>query len=175
MTVISGKQIDSKPGAGMRSAEVRIHSPASLRSRLARPVARLERGQSMAEFALLAPLFLFVVFVAITFAVIRQSALAVSQLAYNGARYAAVNPGLTSAQVQTYIKSGAIGAPSITAGGGAHLTVTVVQAGFGQPVTVAYDLSTNAIVSSMTTLFNGLGFTQTFPTSLSATEVVMSE
>jgi hypothetical protein len=88
-----------------------------------------------------------------------------------------VNPGLTNTQVQTYIKSGAIGAPSITAGNGAHLTVTVVQAGFGQPVsvTVAYDISTNAIVSSMTTLFNGLGFTQTFPTSLSATEVVMSE
>jgi Flp pilus assembly protein TadG len=142
-----------------------------------RRIARLERGQSMAEFALLAPLFLFVVFVAITFAVIGQSALAVSQLAYNGARYAAVNPTLTSTQVQTYIKSGAIGAPSITAGGGAHLTVTVVQAGFGQPVsvTVAYDLSTNSIVSSMTTLFNGLGFHQTFPTSLSATEVVMSE
>ena len=159
----------------MRSAEMHTESPSSARSRLARPLARLERGQSMAEFALLAPLFLFVVFVAITFAVIGQSALAVSQLAYNGARYAAVNPGLTSTQVQTYIKSGAIGAPSITAGGGAHLTVTVVQAGFGQPVTVAYDLSTNAIVSSMTTLFNGLGFTQTFPTSLSATEVVMSE
>ena len=103
-------------------------APASLRSRLAPRVARLEHGQSMAEFALLAPLFLFVVFVAITFAVIGQSALAVSQLAYNGARYAAVNPGLTNTQVQTYIKSGAIGAPSITAGGGANLTVTVVQA-----------------------------------------------
>jgi Flp pilus assembly protein TadG len=156
----------------MRIAAMRI-GPGSLRPRL----SRLERGQSMAEFALLAPLFLFVVFVAITFAVIGQSALAVSQLAYNGARYAAVNPQLTSTQVQTYIKSGAIGAPSITAGGGANLTVTVVQAGFGQPVTVtvAYDLSTNSIVSSMTTLFNGLGFSQTFPTSLSATEVVMSE
>jgi Flp pilus assembly protein TadG len=137
----------------------------------------MERGQSMAEFALLAPLFLFVVFVAITFAVIGQSALAVSQLAYNGARYAAVNPGLTSDQVKTYILSGAIGAPSITANNGTHLTVTVIQAAFGQPVsvTIAYDISSNAIVSSMTTLFNGLGFHQTFPTSLSSTEVVMSE
>ena len=41
--------------------------------------------------------------------------------------------------------------------------------------TIAYDISSNAIVSSMTTLFNGLGFHQTFPTSLSSTEVVMSE
>ncbi len=131
----------------------------------------------MAEFALLAPLFLFVVSVAITFAVIGQSALAVSQLAYNGARHAAVNPQLSSAQVHTYVMSGATGAPSITAGNGAHLTVTAVQAPFGQPVTVtvAYDLSGNAIVSSMMKLFTGLGFRQTFPTSLSSTEVVMRE
>src|SRR5258708_10252497 len=136
----------------------------------------MERGQSMAEFALLAPLFLFVVFVAITFAVIGQSALAVSQLAYNGARYAAVNPGLTAAQVKTYITSGAIGSPSITSGGGS-LTVTVVQATFGNPVTVtvAYDISSNTLVSGMTALFRGLGFGSTFPTTLSATEVVMSE
>jgi Flp pilus assembly protein TadG len=136
-----------------------------------------ERGQTMVEFALLAPLFLFVVFMAITFAVIGQSALAVSQLAYNGARYAAVNPNLTSAQVTSYVKSGAIGAPSITSSSGSHLTVNVVQATFGNPVkvTVAYDLSSNSIVSSMTTLFNGLGFSQAFPTSLSATEVVMSD
>src|ERR1700675_5108179 len=109
-----GRQIESNGVAAMRIAEMRT---------CPRRLTRLERGQSMAEFALLAPLFLFVVFVAITFAVIGQSALAVSQLAYNGARYAAVNPGLTNAQVQTYIKSGAIGAPSITADGGAHLTV----------------------------------------------------
>jgi Flp pilus assembly protein TadG len=138
---------------------------------------RAPRGQTMVEFALLSPLFLFVVFMAITFAVIGQSALAVSQLAYNGARYAAVNPTLTSAQIVTYVKSSAIGAPSITSGGGTHLTVTVGQATFGNPVTVtiAYDLSSNSIVSSMTTLFNGLGFHQAFPTTLSATEVVMSD
>lgn len=131
----------------------------------------------MVEFALLAPLFLFVVFLGITFAVIGQSALAVSQLAYNGARYAAVNPGLTSAQVKSYITSGAIGSPSITSSGGSHLTVTVVQATFGNPVTVtiAYDISSNALVSGMKTLFSGLGFGTTLPTTLSATEVVMSE
>ena len=148
----------------------------SLACRVRRANAR-ERGQAMAEFALLAPLFLFVVFVAITFAVIGQSALAVSQLAYNGARYAAVNPTLTSAQVKTYILSGAIGAPSITANGGSHLTVNVTQAAFGHPVTVTitYDLSSNSIVSSMTTLFAGLGFHNTFPTTLSSTEIVMSD
>src|SRR5260370_12342288 len=129
-----GKQIESKLGARTRIAEMRTGP---------RRIARMERGQSMAEFALLAPLFLFVVFVAITFAVIGQSALAVSQLAYNGARYAAVNPGLTNAQVQTYIKSCAIGAPSITAGNGAHLTATVVQARFGQPVSATHASDTS--------------------------------
>ncbi len=134
-------------------------------------------GQSMAEFALLAPLFLFIIFLGITFAVIGESALAVSQLAYNGARYAAVNPALTSAQVQTYIKSGAIGSPSITANSGSLLTVTVVQGTFGNPVTVtvAYDISSNSLISSVSHLFTGLGFGHTFPTSLTATEVVMSE
>src|SRR5258707_15408256 len=110
---------------------MRIDRPASMRSRL----SRLERGQSMAEFALLAPLFTFVVFLGITFAVIGQSALAVSQLAYNGARYAAVNPGLTSSQVQTYIKSGAVGSPSITSGGGSSRTGAGGQAAFGNPGT----------------------------------------
>ena len=146
-------------------------------ARRARRASVRERGQAMAEFALLAPLFLFVVFVAITFAVIGQSALAVSQLAYNGARYAPVNPKLTSAQVKTYILSGAIGAPSITANGGSNLTVNVTQAASGHPVTVTvtYDLSSNSIVSSMTNLFSGLGFHNTFPTTLSSTEIVMSD
>src|SRR5258708_11590353 len=103
---------------------MRINRPASMRSRL----TCLERGQSMAEFALLAPLFLFVVVVAITFAGIGQSALAGSQLAYNGARYAAVNPGLTNTQIQTYIKSGASGVPTITAVDATNLTVIVLQA-----------------------------------------------
>jgi len=130
----------------------------------------------MAEFALLAPLFLFIIFLGITFALIGESALAVSQLAYNGARYAAVNPALSSSQVQTYIKSGAIGSPSITANS-SLLTVTVVQGTFGNPVTVtvAYDISSNSLISSMSSLFSGLGFGHNFPTSLSATEVVMSE
>lgn len=133
-------------------------------ARRARRASVRERGQAMAEFALLAPLFLFVVFVAITFAVIGQSALAVSQLAYNGARYAPVNPKLTSAQVKTYILSGAIGAPSITANGGSNLTVNVTQAASGHPVTVTvtYDLSSNSIVSSMRTCSAAWAFTTRF-------------
>jgi hypothetical protein len=96
---------------------------------------RREAGEVVTEFALRAPLSLFIVFLSITFAVIGQSALAVSQLAYNGARYAA-SPSLTSTQVKTYINSGAIGSPSITNGDGSHLTVTITKATLGNPVTV---------------------------------------
>jgi Flp pilus assembly protein TadG len=132
----------------------------------------------MAEFALMVPLFIAVVFVAITFAVIGQAALAVSQLAYNGARYAAVNPTLSTSQVSAYIKSGNIGSPTITGKGGANLTVTVSRAGGSyQPVTVtiSYNLTNNPLVGSMSKLFNALGFKSSFPTTLSATEIVMSE
>jgi Flp pilus assembly protein TadG len=155
-----------------------IESIADMNSQSTRRRLRTERGQSMAEFALLAPLFLFVIFIAITFAVIGLDALAVGQLAYQGARYAAVNPQLSAQQVQDYIESGVIGSPTITANNGAALTVTVQPAsGFGQPVTVtvAYDLSGNSMVSMMSKLFKGLGFDQQFPTTLSATEAAMSE
>ncbi|MGH7947883.1 MAG: TadE/TadG family type IV pilus assembly protein [Candidatus Binataceae bacterium] len=132
----------------------------------------------MAEFALLCPLFLFLVFLSITFAVIGQAALAVSQLAYTGARYAAVHPELTATQVQSYIKSGVVGSPTITGSGGTHLTVTVLPAASsGQPVsvTVAYDLDSNALVSMMKDAFTSLGLNTTFPTTLSATQIAASE
>jgi Flp pilus assembly protein TadG len=141
-------------------------------------LARSERGQSMAEFALMVPLFLGVVFVAITFAVIGQAALAVSQLAYNGARYAAVNPTVSTSQIQSYIKSGNIGSPTITGNNGANLTVSVTRAGGSfQPVTVqiTYNLNSNSLVNSMSTLLSALGLGGRFPTTLSATEIVMSE
>lgn len=132
----------------------------------------------MAEFALVTPLFIVMLFMAITFGVIGQAALAVGQLAYNGARYAAVNPTLTSGQVAGYIRSGNLGSPTITSDGGAHLTVTVVQASsFGQPVqvTISYDLSSNPLVSSMSAMFAALGLAQTLPTTLTATQIAMSE
>jgi Flp pilus assembly protein TadG len=154
--------------------------PGADRARICRAAARLQsaRGQSMAEFALLLPLFLFLVFLTVTFAVVGQAALAVNQLAYNGARYAAVHPELSAEEVEAYITSGAIGSPTITGDGGSNLTVTVEEAGgFGQPVgvTVIYDLSSNPMVSLMESLFGGLGFNVDFPTTLSATQIALSE
>ncbi len=143
-----------------------------------RGVRRDESGQTMVEFALLAPLFIFFIFIALTFAVIGETQLAVSQLAYSGARYAAINPDLSASAIEAYIKSGELGSPTITANSGALLAVSVEQASkFGQPVTVSisYDLSSNALVADMAALFSGLGMPQTLPTTVSATETTMSE
>ncbi len=135
-------------------------------------------GQTMVEFALVIPLFLLVLLASITFAVIGQAALAVSQLTYNGARYAAVNPQLSAGQVCTYIKSGSLGSPTITGSGGANLTCSCTPAtGFGQPVTVilSYDLTSNALVSNMSAVFSALGLSGMLPATLGATESAMSE
>jgi len=135
-------------------------------------------GQTMAEFALLTPLLVLIIFLAITFAVIGEDALAVSQLAYAGARYASVNSTQSATAIVAYIKSGSLGAPTITGNNGQNLTVTVTPAAsFGQPVTVtiAYNLSNDALVTSMSKLFSGLGLAQALPTTLTATESVMSE
>lgn len=135
-------------------------------------------AQSMVEFALIVPLFLFLLYMSITFAVIGQYALAVSQLASAGARYAAIHPELSTGEIASYIKSGALGSPTITGGGGANLTVTVVPAGgFAQPVTVtvSYDLSANVLVSDAAAMFGLIGLSNTVPTVLSTTQSAMSE
>ncbi len=52
---------------------------------------RISRGQSMVEFAMIAPLALILLFVGVQFAIIGQAALALSQGASAIARYVAVN------------------------------------------------------------------------------------
>ena len=52
---------------------------------------RISRGQSMVEFAMIAPLALIVLFVGVQYAIIGQTALALSQGASAIARYVAVN------------------------------------------------------------------------------------
>lgn len=139
---------------------------------------RRRSAQTMLEFALVVPLFLFLLYILITFAVIGQYALAVSQLASAGARYAAINSDQSSSQLAAYIKSGTLGSPTITGGGGANLTVTVIPAGgFGQPVTVtvSYDLSSNVLVSDASAMFALVGLNNAVPTLLSATQSAMSE
>jgi hypothetical protein len=77
---------------------------------------RLARcGQAMVEFALVLFVAMIVLFVAIQMAFIGQTALALGQLNYQAARYAAVNPTFGCSQVATYMSSN--GAPSVVSAG----------------------------------------------------------
>ncbi len=57
---------------------------------------RFARGQAMVEFALTAVVAMLVLFLGIQLALLGQAALAVGQLAYQGARYASINPNVPS-------------------------------------------------------------------------------
>lgn len=86
---------------------------------LARNMPRCGRsafsGQAMVEFALVLFVAMIVLFVAIQMAFIGQTALALGQLNYQAARYAAVNPTYSCSQVATYMSSS--GAPSVVSAG----------------------------------------------------------
>src|ERR1700737_3621882 len=83
-------------------------------------------GQAMVEFALVLFVALIVLFVAIQMAFIGQAALALGQINYQGARFAAVNQCATPSDVATYMVIN--GSPTITKTCGSQspaLTITV--------------------------------------------------
>lgn len=69
----------------------------------------------MVEFALVLFVAMIVLFVAIQMAFIGQTALALGQLNYQAARYAAVNPTFGCDQVKSYMQSN--GAPTVVSAG----------------------------------------------------------
>ena len=73
-------------------------------------------GQAAVEFALVATVAMIVLFVAVQLALIGEDALALGQMNYQGARWAAVNPCATDIQIASYIVS--VGSPSVTNSGG---------------------------------------------------------
>ena len=134
----------------------------------------------MVELAFILPLALILLLVTIQFAIIGAEALAVNQLAYAGARYAAANDTLVASDISTYMKS--IASSLINENSGAHLTITVcVPSGntcptstttrvTGNPVKVgvSYDLSSKIVLPNP---FLGIAL----PTTLSGTQTMMSE
>jgi hypothetical protein len=126
----------------------------------------------MVEFAMVMTVALFVLLVAIQFAMIGQAALAVSQLAWHGARYAAVNPNLSQDAIRTYMLS--VGSPTITHNGGEDLTITLdpntTPRTFGQPVTVnvSYEANRQIVLPNP---FLGISF----PSTLASQQTAMSE
>lgn len=133
---------------------------------------RFSRGQSILEMSFTVSAFSFVVAVLIEGALICTRAYAVTQVAYQAARYAAVNPAFDSTTITNYVTKTA--APSIDTNSGKQLKVTVSPAGIprttGTPVTVTVVYTSPGPFSLSSPL---LGFKA--PSTFSATDTTMSE
>ena len=133
--------------------------------------ARASRGQAAVEFALVAPVLIVLVLVGLQFAIIGTAALALGQVNYEGARFAANNGSDSQAQIQSYMVS--IAAPIISASSGTYLTSTLSPAppcSFGSSVTVGVTFDTRHLITLPNPFF-GISF----PTSLSNSETAFCE
>jgi Flp pilus assembly protein TadG len=140
------------------------------------------RGQSMVEFALLATVGLMVLLVGVQFALIGQAALAISQGAYIGARYASVSSAASQDIIKTYVVSN--GSPTITSNTN-NLTVTADYDHSAGAATVCPSMTTRLFGCQVTVTltFNSSGLIVlpnpflgiSFPTSLTATQSAMTE
>jgi Flp pilus assembly protein TadG len=86
------------------------------------------KGQAAVEFALISIVAMIVLFVAVQLALIGEDALALGQMNYQGARWAAVNTCATNDQIMQYILFS--GSPSVTQSGGScgtYLTMTITD------------------------------------------------
>jgi hypothetical protein len=86
------------------------------------------QGQAAVEFALISVVAMIVLFVAVQLALIGEDALALGQMNYQGARWAAVNTCATDDQILNYILVS--GSPSVTQSGGScgtYLTMNILD------------------------------------------------
>jgi Flp pilus assembly protein TadG len=140
-------------------------------------------GQAAVEFALVLTVAMIVLFVAIQLAVIGQAALALGQMNYQGARYAAINSSSTCAAVAAYMQG--VGSPTVTkdgvqcgSGGGVQVTMTCPSSSggtcttraFGDPVQISLSFDATSLLF-LSPKFLGIAF----PTTLTSTETAMSE
>jgi Flp pilus assembly protein TadG len=159
-------------------------------------------GQAMVEFALVLFVALIVLFVAIQMAFIGQAALALGQINYQGARFAAVNQCATPSDVATYMVIN--GSPTITKTCGSQspaLTITVSDNGtslgtgtpsqcsgtftptttcttprsFGDSIQVSVSFNTASVIFLSKSTTNPNFFGIPFPTQLTSQETAMSE
>lgn len=103
------------------------------------------QGQSLVEFAISVTALLLLFLAGVQFAIIVNAALSVSELAYAGARYAAINKTADSAAVASYVQS--IASPTINENSGANLSVSVSPAAprtTGTPVSVSITYNLNS-------------------------------
>lgn len=150
----------------------------------------LRHGQAALEFALVLSVGLMIMVVAIQMALVGETALALGQINYQGARYAAIHQCATATDVAAYMTS--VASPTLAGSNcGANLNVTLTDiygsssspgscaipgcAGtprtFGSQVkiTVVYTIPSSQMF--LPNPFLGIAF----PTTLSSTEAAMSE
>lgn len=129
------------------------------------------RAQSAVEFAIILTVALIVLVIGVQFAIVGEAALALGQMNYQGARWAAINPSATQSQVQTYMLS--VASPTISAGNGKYLTTTLSPAppcAFGASVTVSVSYDAKHLIA-VPNPFLGIHF----PTSLTNSESAFCE
>jgi Flp pilus assembly protein TadG len=129
------------------------------------------RAQSAVEFAIALPIVLMTLLVGVQYAIIGAASLALGQVNYQGARYAAVNTSATQDAVKTYMLS--VAAPTISANNGSYLTATLSPAppcAFGTSVTVSLTYDANHLLALPNPFF-GINF----PTQLTSSEAAFCE
>lgn len=115
-------RIDAKQNSNVNSC-----SPAGKSLFRRSTKSRISRGQSMVEFALIAPLAIVMMVVGVQYAIIGQAALSVSQGASSLARYAALHPGAMGTNGAATMTAAAkqLLSPSICENGCGDLAVTI--------------------------------------------------
>ena len=143
-----------------------------LRRRREKASGRFGRGQAFVEMTFMISALLVVIIVGIEGAVLGQRSYALTQVAYQGARYAAVNPAYDPTTITNYVLQ--IAPAQIGQNSGAQLKVTVSPTSIprvtGTPVTVTITYTFPHPLSFSPTLF-GLSF----PKTISARDVTMSQ
>lgn len=165
--------------------------PANQHSQCARATrGGLIRGQAALEFALVLSVGLMILVVAVQMALIGETVLALGQVNYQGARYAAVHQCATASDVAAYMVS--VASPTLVGSNcGANMTVTLTDVygtnsssgscgtpgcegtprTFGSQVTVSVAYTIPSSQMFLPNPFLGISF----PTQLSSTEASMSE
>ena len=157
---------------------------------------RKGRGQAAVEFALVLTVAMIVLFVAVQFALIGQIALALGQMNYQAARYAAIHPGcgkgsttcpnsstcnqtagdpdVNSTAVYCYALS--VASPTILSGSIKTFTVFPDPGTVGPDRTFGTSVTVTVVYNVQSQLFLPNPFLGlTFPTFLNSTEPAMSE
>jgi hypothetical protein len=137
--------------------------------RMLRPLKRhltaAHPGQSYVEMIFTVLGVMIVIITAIEGSIVFNRGMAVKQLAYEGARYAAANPGFSSSTVLAFVANAE---PSVLTQGNIQVSMspnTVPRSqGTAVSVSVTFTGPTMAVPSVIT-----------FPTSISATDIAMSQ